>query len=110
MSESNRVTSMTAATNFVASATPDYLVELHVKNVTAGAKFLQIHNAASLPSNGAVPEFVWDLAASATKELKFRIPEYFDTGIVVASSSTAATLTVSVTSDLIGTAIIHGED
>ena len=101
---------MTAAKSFVASATPEHVVEIHVKNVTAGAKFLQIHNAVSLPANTAVPEFVWDLASSGEKTVRFTVPHFFDVGIVIASSSTGPTLTISATNDLYGTVIMQGED
>jgi len=101
---------MTAAKSIVASTGPEHVVEIVVHNVTAAAKFIQIHNAIALPSNGAVPEFTFALASSGSREVQFTVPHHFDTGIVVASSSTVSTLTLSATSDLVGTIIMQGED
>lgn len=111
MSQSTITTKYTAATNQVIAAEPVTISELHIKNVTAAAKTVQLHNATSLPADTAVPVVGWDIASSGELVIKFTNPIHFDTGLVVASSTTSATLTISATADLIVAAVIttpHG--
>jgi hypothetical protein len=58
-------------------------------------QFIQVHNAASLPANAAVP--VVSFKVSSGQNFSLAIPSdgmRFTTGIVVCNSSTAATKTI----------------
>lgn len=92
-SSNRRVHSAGALASMVVSALPGKLHHLAVVNASANARFVQIHDAASLPADTAVPLFSWPIAANGTFELPFGIP--VTTGAVVAISSTLATLTIS---------------
>jgi hypothetical protein len=107
MASSSRVASFTAATNIVASTGPCRVSQIILKNETAAAKTVQLHNAASLPANTAVPEFSYALASSGELIISFNEPHFFSTGLVVASSSTNKTLTISLTADLVGTVVFN---
>lgn len=58
------------------------------------AQNVQLHNATSLPSDGAVPFMNFPIGAGETLPIDFGIyGVYMGTGIVIAVSSTATTLT-----------------
>ena len=91
----NRTTTAYAA-SLVVSVTPKTrLAGLSGYNSLASTQFIQIHDAASLPADTAVPKIVFEVAASS----KFAIDygpngRTFDTGIVVCNSSTGPTKTI----------------
>lgn len=73
---------------------PGYVVSLTANSTNAAAQFVQLHDSATLPANGAVPEVVFTVAATADKIVTYVLPgRFFKRGIVIANSSTAATLT-----------------
>lgn len=84
------------AASLVLKSSAGKLLMLIVHSTKGSSQFIQIHNAAALPGNGAVPIFSVTVAAGAT--FVFPVPILtgvdFSTGITVANSSTAATLTV----------------
>jgi hypothetical protein len=90
------VTTTAYAASLVVSATPKTrLCGLSGYNSLASTQFIQIHDAASLPANTAVPKVIFEVAASS----KFAIdwgnnPRVFDTGIVVCNSTTGPTKTI----------------
>jgi hypothetical protein len=90
------VTTAAYAASLVVSATPKTrLCGLSGYNSLASTQFIQIHDAASLPANTAVPKIIFEVAASS----KFAIdwgnnPRVFDTGIVVCNSTTGPTKTI----------------
>lgn len=64
-------------------------------NAKTSAQFIQLHNAASLPANTAVPEYSFRVEASSNFSLDLSLyGDYFDTGVVACNSSTQATLTI----------------
>jgi hypothetical protein len=65
-------------------------------NTNVAAQFIQIHDAGSVPSNGAVPEVVIAAAAGASNfSMDWIFPgRFFQRGIVIVNSSTSATLTI----------------
>jgi hypothetical protein len=69
-------------------------------NNNAAATFVLIFDATALPANGAVPR-MWVRAAGSDNYSAYfgSVGRWFDQGIVVANSSTLATLTLS-TADL----------
>lgn len=83
-------------TSRVVKATPGTLYWLEFYNTAGSVRYLQLHNAAALPSDGAVPLLSIPVAATTGTLTRLFIPGIWcSTGIVLASSSTQATLTVS---------------
>jgi hypothetical protein len=69
-------------------------------NNNAAATFVHIFDATALPANGAVPQVIIRAAATDNFSAYFgSVGRWFNQGIVVANSSTLATLTLS-TADL----------
>jgi hypothetical protein len=103
------VTNAAAGKSLVISAVPANLLYVCVKNVTAAAKFVQLYNTAAVPADAQVPYFVYDIASSGhlVIDMTTLIGCPFSTGICIASSSTAATKTLTATDDLFITAIIE---
>jgi hypothetical protein len=74
---------------------PAYLVAFTVNNTNAAAQFIQLHDANVLPADGSVPAVVFTASASSDKFVTYSLPgRFFQRGIVVCNSSTAATKTV----------------
>lgn len=87
--------SQALASSLVVSTTTCYLVALTINNTNAAAQFVQLHESTSLPANGAIPATVFTAPAAGDKFVAYSLPgRYFENGIVVANSSTAATLTI----------------
>lgn len=90
----NRSTTAYAA-SLVISASPAKLHRVSIYNNSGSAQFVQLHDAASLPADTAVPKaiiriatassFVWDFGDSG---------RVFNTGIVICNSSSGATKTI----------------
>ena len=76
------------------------LREIQSYNTTAGTRFLQLHNAAALPANGAVP--IWFVTiTTATEVNKVWNPKLpFTVGAFWVSSTTRATLTAGGAADM----------
>ena len=90
------VANVALATSLVIKASPGKLLMLTAYNNNGAARFIQLFNATALPGNGAVPVMIISVPTLGT--FSFPIPNLsgmdFSTGIVVANSTTAATLTV----------------
>jgi hypothetical protein len=100
-----RTTTAAAVKSLIVSAAPATLVDVTVQNVTATLKYVQLFNSATVPADTAVPDFVYQIAIDGHLVIDFSsLPEYFDTGVVVCTSSTDITKTLSATSDLFITA------
>jgi hypothetical protein len=90
----NRSTTAYAA-SLVISASPAKLHRVTIFNNAGTALFVQLHDAASLPADTAVPKaiiriatassFVWDFGDSG---------RIFNTGIVICNSTSGATKTI----------------
>lgn len=86
--------------SLVVSATPAILCGLTGYNSNAATQYIQIHDAASLPSNGAYPVISFPAVATDKFALDYNLnPRQFTTGIVVCISSTQNTLTLGATAD-----------
>lgn len=86
--------------SLVVSATPASLCGLSGYNSNASIQYIQIHDAASLPSNGAYPVVSFPAGATSKFALDYGAnPRQFTTGIVVCISSTQNTLTLGATAD-----------
>jgi hypothetical protein len=65
------------------------------RSSNVAAQFIQLHDANTIPANGAVPVCVFDIALTATLAVSFIFPgRFFERGIIVATSTTAPTLTL----------------
>lgn len=90
----NKRTTANAA-SLVASSSSAYLCGLTVYNSSASTQFIQVHDAASLPSDTAVPEVSFEVPATSSRALDYGVnPRKFFTGIVVCNSSTQPTKTI----------------
>lgn len=105
--QSNQTVSSTAyEASHVIKTGPGTLILLSGYN-SGGDQFIQIHNAASLPANGAAPTLVFTVPSGDNFSLA--IPKdgmRFSTGIVVCNSSTANTKTIG-SADVFFTAVVQ---
>lgn len=91
----NNTTTANAASLVAASNGPVYLCGLTGYNANTSTQFIQIHDAASLPADTAVPKIVFEVQASSKFALDYgSSPRKFTTGIVICNSSTQATKTI----------------
>lgn len=89
------------AKSLVALAAPGRCYSVTVWNDSVNTLYIQLHDAAALPSNGAVTKIVDVCPGGSSKAYDFQDGRIFRTGIVVAASSTSATLTLTATNDVI---------
>jgi hypothetical protein len=82
------------ASSFVVKPTSGLLFGFTACSTNAGSQFIQFHNAAALPANGAVPLFFFPVASSNVVAFGWTPPRAFRNGIVICNSSTAGTLTI----------------
>jgi small ligand-binding sensory domain FIST len=86
---------------------PGTLISVLIYNSKAGAQFIQLHDAASLPANGATPALVFEIPASSARSFDVPVGGMpFTTGITVCNSSTANTKTIGL-SDCYFTAVVR---
>jgi len=88
--------SVALATSLVIKPAAGKLYGVSVYNNNAAARFVQLHDATALPPNGAVPVMVATVATVANLGLYWgSVGRSFEQGIVIALSTTAATLTIA---------------
>lgn len=61
---------------------------------SGSAQFIQIHDAVTVPADGAVPLKSWPVPAASYFSFVFPVPLTCSSGIVVCNSSTVATKTI----------------
>ena len=93
----SRVSSAAYEASHVVKAAPGTLFFLFGHSSKAGAQWIQVHNATSLPANTAVPIYSFQVNATASNgnfslDLT-KFGDIFSTGIVVCNSTTGPTLT-----------------
>jgi len=89
------------AKSLVVLAAPGRLFSSTVWNDSVADRWIQLHDAASLPTNGTVPKIVFKCLAASDRAVDYGDGRIFNTGIVVAVSTTSATLTITTTDDCI---------
>jgi len=84
-----------AVASLVCASNPAFLAGFSGYNYKTSSQFIQIHDAASLPADGAVPRIVFSVAASDDFAQDFNMnPREFAVGIVICNSSTEFTKTI----------------
>ena len=94
MTMKNATTAAYAA-SLVIKAEPGVLHNLTGYNAKTSAQFIQIHDAASLPADNAVPAMI--ITVPASSNFSFQLPvlgRQFANGVVVCNSSTGPTKTI----------------
>lgn len=94
------------ASQLVAKASAGNLLELWGFNDEASVVYVQLHNASSLPSNGATPLEVLRVPAGGSFSFAPSAPLSFTTGLVIVASSARDTLTHSASAHLTITAAV----
>jgi len=83
------------AASLVVKASAGTLYNVTGYNSKASAQFVQIFDAAALPTDGAVPAVVISVAASSPFSISFgTYGRRFENGIVICNSSTGPTKTI----------------
>ena len=83
------------ATSLVVKATPGALYGISGYNSKASAQFIQLHDAATLPADTAIPVFLLVAAASSNFSVDFGVyGRSFSVGCVITNSSTGPTKTI----------------
>ena len=79
----------------VAKASSGTIFSVTGYNASASAQFIQIHDAASLPADTAIPKVILSVPASSNFYYDFgEIGRFCENGIVVCNSSTGETKTI----------------
>jgi hypothetical protein len=95
----NNASSTAYVSNLVVKAAAGTLFGFSGYNSGTTAEFIQVHDAASLPANTAVPVITFEVPARSPFSMDFGVNgRTFSTGIVLAASTTGPTLTLDGTS------------
>ena len=99
MATSSQITNNSTSIAYVASqvikAQPGVFYGVVGYNSKGSAQFIQIHDAAALPADNAVPVIIFTVGAASNFSLVYpKFGRYFSTGIVICNSSTGPTKTI----------------
>jgi hypothetical protein len=79
----------------VVKTTPGTVYKITGYNSKGSAQFIQLHDAASLPADAAVPVAIFTVPTVGNFEINYsNVGRYFTTGIVICNSSTGPTKTI----------------
>ena len=92
--EPSNINTNAEAASITIKASAGTLYSLHGHNDAASAQYIQIHDASSLPADGAVPEYVIIVPADSNFTIEFPQGLSLTTGIIACNSSTLATKTI----------------
>lgn len=90
----SRASSTALAASLVVKASAGNLYSLTIINNSAATQYFQVHDAATLPADTAVPKLVIPLLAGGVYEGQWEKGFPCTVGIVVCNSSTLATKTI----------------
>jgi hypothetical protein len=79
---------------------PCIVWEIHIVHTGTSPEYIQIFDAASAPADGSVPREVHYTGQKESLDLDVNRPHYFANGFYLCESSTAATKTLDVATDL----------
>lgn len=82
------------AASLVVKTGPGILYGFTVYSSKAGAQFIQVFDAASLPAEGAIPATVFTVATTSNLGVNWLPGRTFLTGCVICNSSTGPTKTI----------------
>lgn len=93
----NNANALVLASSAVVSSGPSRLHGFTVYSSNAGAQFVLVFDAVSLPADDAVPTLVLPVGATSTVSVYYgSVGRWFDRGIVLCNSSTDVTKTIGV--------------
>jgi hypothetical protein len=82
-----------------------WLKEVVMANLSAGTRYLQVFDAATVPADAAVPIFTLNIATLTAGAWEPAEPVKLESGLVVVASSTLGTKTVVVADDALFTVL-----
>lgn len=82
------------AASIIAKTGPGALYGFTVLNTNAGAQYIQVFDATSLPADTSLPAVVFRVPGGSHLPIEYTTPRAFQYGIVLCNSSTAATKTI----------------
>jgi hypothetical protein len=95
------VTSGGTLVNQVIYPYPCIVHAIHVAHASGSAGWIQLHNSATVPADGAVPLVSHAVAANSDADIEGDgYPFYFDAGVYICESDTVPTKTLTTPSDL----------
>jgi hypothetical protein len=99
--KSTILTSGDTLVNEVVYPYPCILLGLHVAHLGAQANWIQIHDSATVPAEGAVPLVTHQVEKDADAHIEgLTARYYFENGVYICESSTVPTKTLTVTLDI----------
>lgn len=73
---------------------------VHVGHTTGSSTYIQIHDLASAPADGAVPQQSHSVASGQDAHIEHSVPVYYANGVYICESSTLPTKTLAAVAHL----------